>query len=908
MNPLLEAALERAHQGAYVLPLWWTDEASLCQCPKDDGCTSSGKHPLVEHGLDDASNDPDTIERWWARWPQANVGVRTDKVVRIDIDLLEVAATLAEDVAIPSETEVVRTPHGGMHIALRVSGQVGGGPLYLQDGKRLGDLKASRGYVLVPPSRIGDGYYVSLSSGFERVIAVDDPRSWLADILSAFGFTLAENLSGWRHDYSSLGGTIHEGEGRHNALVSYAGRVWVERMGAETLAALLDVVNEQQCLPPLPELEVRTIADHFIVRRERRRSSGGGTGRHYSGSVSQGDHPSIVITNRHLHEIVKDAWEALFLCNVPPRYFQYGGIIAEIGRYDAGRARIIHLGLAGLKGRLDRSATWLRITDHGPRPARPPRDVVEDMEALPKPLPVLRGVIGTPTFTSDSTLVMEPGYQTRTGLYYEPKGEAVPNVPDRPDATDIKRAKQIIGQEWLADFPFIDDASRTHAIAVPLTAIARELIDGPTPLFAIDAPAAGTGKGLLAAGVGIIVSGAAPAVMSESRSEEEVRKRVTALLLSGVSVILFDNLKYRVESGTLSALLTAPTWSDRLLGKSQTLELPNRALWLATGNNIELNNELARRTIWVRLDAKVNRPWERSNFHHPDLTRWLSRHRHEVVWAFLVLVQNWIAQGSPEWEGRPLGSFEAWCSVLGGILAAAGIQGFLENREDLYRRADTETEEWRAFTGHWWDRYGAKPVKAADLVEDALELLPSVFEKAKDGASERAIRTRLGKAIAERQDRRFADLFIRRAGEDGHAKGTLWCLEAAPAGEEVADVVPKIGRTSAQHPHANRSDSDSNAEDAELADVVLKSGANSASEEENAREVRKPHPHHPQVPQTDTNSADSNAEDMRKTGPIPADVPRCVKCGREMGVARVGNLCGRCRSGPRQGRRGAHDD
>ena len=56
-------------------------------------------------------------------------------------------------------------------------------------------------------------------------------------------------------------------------------------------------------------------------------------------------------------------------------------------------------------------------------------------------------------------------------------------MPQRPDATDLKRAKQFIGQEWLADFPFVDDASRANAVAVPITAVARELVDGPTPLF-----------------------------------------------------------------------------------------------------------------------------------------------------------------------------------------------------------------------------------------------------------------------------------------------------------------------------------------------------------------------------------------------------------------------------------------
>jgi hypothetical protein len=400
VNPLLEAALARAAEGAYVLPLWWTDEASVCQCPKGQSCPSPGKHPLLKHGLQEASTNSSTIERWWRRWPQANVGVCTDGVPRIDIDLPEVAEALAKDAALPNETEVVRTPRGGMHIAVRCTRPVQGGSLHLEDGRRLGDLKAAGGYVLVPPSSIGDRHYHSLSPDHRQVMTVDDPRLWLAEVLLAFGFALGDEDRGDRQ-YASLGGTMYEGEGRHNALVSYAGRVWVEGMSRETLAALLQVINKRQCQPPLPGNELSDIVDHFVARRERRGASQASAREHYSSVVSPEEHPRIVITNRHLHEIAEEGWDALLRCSEPPVLFQHGGDIAEVTRYDNGHPRITHLGLAALRGRLDRAAEWVRLTDTGDKPGRPPRDVVEDMDALPKPLPVLRGIIGTPTFAPD---------------------------------------------------------------------------------------------------------------------------------------------------------------------------------------------------------------------------------------------------------------------------------------------------------------------------------------------------------------------------------------------------------------------------------------------------------------------------------------------------------------------------
>jgi len=901
INPLLEAALARAREGALVLPIWWTDQHGVCRCPKGSGCPSPGKHPLVEHGLQDASANSSTIERWWQRWPLANLAERTDEIHRIDIDLIEVAEALAHDTALPNDTEVVRTPRGGMHIALVSTRPVQGGSLYLEDGRKLGDLKAAGGYVLIPPSRIGDRPYQSLSPNHGRLMTVDDPCLWLAQVLPAFGYALGDEARGARQ-YAALAGTIHEGEGRHTALVSYAGRVWVDGMSEETLAALLQVINELQCQPPLPEDELSAIVDHFVAKREPRGPTPTHASAHYSVVVSPQERPRIVITNRHLHEIAEDGWSALLTCNDPPVLFQHGGAIAEVASDDDGRTRIAHLGLAALKGRLDRTAEWVKLTDDGYRPARPPRDVVEDMDALPKPLPVLRGIVGTPTFAPDGTLFAASGYQASTGLYYAPSGEPVPVVPAQPDATDLKRAKQFIGQEWLADFPFVDDASRANAVAVPVTAIARDLIDGPTPLFAMDAPTPGTGKGLLAAGIGIIVSGATPAVMTEARSEEELRKRITALLCTGRSIVLFDNIRHPLESGTLSALLTAPTWSDRLLGKTQTVELPNRTVWLATGNNLQLNNEIARRTAWIRLDAKVDRPWERTNFRHGNLIGWLQRHRHELVWALLVLVQHWMVQGRPPWEGKPLGSYEAWSSVIGGILQAAGIEGFLANRDELYRRADAETEEWRAFVAAWWETHSDAPLKASDLFQLARQwdLLSSVFATARDDASERALKTRLGKALGQRRDRRYGDFFIRTLGQDLHQKTALYRLDPAASPDNAAGRPAPDDQRPANVPQDNPSTPGTIAGRAGHAGRVFNAKAEKSEGQQKEEGIAKNVPQLPHVPQTDTNSTDLGAGRGRDVSPnvphnVPQQVPpRCRKCGLPMNVARVSDICGRC--------------
>ena len=109
--------------------------------------------------------------------------------------------------------------------------------------------------------------------------------------------------------------------------------------------------------------------------------------------------------------------------------------------------------------------------------------------------------------------------------------------------------------------------------------------------------------------------------MTEGRDEEEWRKRITAKLRGSPALILIDNLRHELNSGTVAAAITSVAWEDRILGKSETVRLPVRNTWVATGNNPALSDEIARRTVRIRLDAKIDKPWlrEPTAFRHPNL-------------------------------------------------------------------------------------------------------------------------------------------------------------------------------------------------------------------------------------------------------------------------------------------------
>jgi hypothetical protein len=84
VSPQGEAALELAANGHPVIPLH-TPTAWGCSCGRRN-CGRAGKHPRGIYGLTHATTDPRRVESWWFGQPSANVGMRCDGLVVLDLD------------------------------------------------------------------------------------------------------------------------------------------------------------------------------------------------------------------------------------------------------------------------------------------------------------------------------------------------------------------------------------------------------------------------------------------------------------------------------------------------------------------------------------------------------------------------------------------------------------------------------------------------------------------------------------------------------------------------------------------------------------------------------------------------------------------------------------------------------
>jgi hypothetical protein len=507
-------------------------------------------------------------------------------------------------------------------------------------------------------------------------------------------------------------------------------------------------------------LEGRT---EFFDRRSRCAASANGktssaspSSPEQSREAQQEPLPRIWATRGDLAEVTRQAWSALQQANDPPTLFRYGAIPVRIEDDDDGNPITRAMTPERVRHRLARVAQWYTVVKSGDgmveKAVHPPKDIVADVLATPDPpLPILTRIVRAPIFAGDGTLQTKPGYSPASKTFFvASSGLIIPDVTPRPSATETQKARQLLADELIGDFPFVSETDKAHAVAALLLPFARELIEGPTPLHDFEAPGPGTGKTLLVNAITVPVLGHPATAMTEGKDDEEWRKRLLAKLFTAPSVVLIDNVRRRADAGSLaSALIAWPLWEDRLLGKSEIISVPNRCVWLMTANNPAFSSEMTRRTIRIRLDAKQDQPWLRTGFRHPFLVEWARSNRGSLIWASLTLIQSWIAEGRPEGDGR-LGMYEQWARVMGGILDVAGIPGFLGNLQEFYAHADAEGAAWRVFIADWHAHYGTREVRVADVFPLAVDAGMELGEK-----GEQSQKSRLGKKIAEARDRVF---------------------------------------------------------------------------------------------------------------------------------------------------------
>ncbi|TFW55808.1 DUF3987 domain-containing protein [Bradyrhizobium sp. MOS001] len=271
----LDWALE-ASQYIPVHPLrWYVDPGRRASQQERDAAVTAAKTPLLGDWPNLATQDPEQIRKWWAQWPDANIGGATNDFLVVDIDPRKGGDQTLEFLRLVEdfpETATTNTQGGGQHLLYVAPG---GRPLKGGNDK-LGqgiDVKAAGGYVLMPGSTIDGRAYTRAD---DRPMAFA-PR-WIVEACSvAKAKTSAaskriveeddiaiELATKWMVDRAPV---AEEGN-RDNTAHSVAAGLYDYGVTYPTALELMLEWNDLKCSPPLDLEDIERVTGSGISSRE----------------------------------------------------------------------------------------------------------------------------------------------------------------------------------------------------------------------------------------------------------------------------------------------------------------------------------------------------------------------------------------------------------------------------------------------------------------------------------------------------------------------------------------------------------------------------------------------------------------------------------------------------------------
>jgi len=318
----------------------------------------------------------------------------------------------------------------------------------------------------------------------------------------------------------------------------------------------------------------------------------------------------------------------------------------------------------------------------------------------------LEGVINMPSMRRDGSIIVEPGYDVASGLFYRPQNGMRVDIPEGPT---FEQGKVALGRvaKLFEQFPFEEDAMRAAHLALVASTVARPMIDGPIPVGIFDANRSQCGKSKLTAAVALIMTGELPARKAWHENDTTMADQLFASAMTGDRVLYFDNVRNgsTIESAALDGGLTSMRIAQRRRYTDILAPVTFKPIVLVSGNGIRVGGDMEARAVYVRLVSELEDPTARIDIEIPDLLGHIKRRRGEIVSDLLTAWSAWLGAGRPG-EVKPWHTFEAW----GAVRAMLGWYGYadpLDTRAAL-RALDETTDLLRGLLDYIAQHFPAR--------------------------------------------------------------------------------------------------------------------------------------------------------------------------------------------------------
>lgn len=287
---------------------------------------------------------------------------------------------------------------------------------------------------------------------------------------------------------------------------------------------------------------------------------------------------------------------------------------------------------------------------------------------------LLKGIAETPLLRADGTVLQSAGYDAATGYLFAPN--ALYLAVDANPTQDAARAALAQLRELFVHFPFTTEAGAVVAIAALLSVMSRPAFPR-VPTFAFEASVRGSGKTLQCEVVHLIATGRPAPIGDWPSEEDEQKKTLNAIALAGPQIVVLDNIKGLFGGSTLEGMLTTERVTFRALGTKDTVDVPWTGVLMASGNNMQLTDDMLRRTLMSRLEPRESDPTTRTGL--PNLPAIVRERRPHLVRAAMTILRSFCSHGRPD-AGARLASFDEWAMLVANAILYAGGPNVCEAR------------------------------------------------------------------------------------------------------------------------------------------------------------------------------------------------------------------------------------
>lgn len=326
----------------------------------------------------------------------------------------------------------------------------------------------------------------------------------------------------------------------------------------------------------------------------------------------------------------------------------------------------------------------------------------------------IKAAVPLPVVRADGSVASEQGLDERTGLYVLRGATRAVKLLDTQGMADA------LARVWapFAEFPFADQSARAVCLAAMFTAVCRPAL--PTsPAFLVNARVFAAGKTMLSSAL-LWLTGEKPRISAIGRDQAEQSKVLTSILDQGPLTIMFDNvMRYLDASSELCLALTCEEYSSRLLGKSQMLKLPNRAMWVLNGNNVSISGDMVRRLLPINLETEENPELKKHGFHPVEMIR---SNLEGIRGDLIDLLATYSAHGREETRRKIGGyaSFEEWNALVRGAVVWLGWGDPIEEMQ-AQQQADPEVQKLEMLMSAWQERFGDEGRTAYEILHEPVD-------------------------------------------------------------------------------------------------------------------------------------------------------------------------------------------